>query len=553
MTEVEPRAQHPLAALMRWHRQRHPFGEAAVLGVALAITLTAADLIGRALGAPPQSLFERAHLRLLGSWTHLVGVGVSVARAPWLLLPLLLPAALLAAPKTRAATLAVLAVAGEIVGAWLSAILVGTCLALGPWQGLLATLVALPVAALLARIPRWSVSAMTIMTAGLILGAGVSVLFNDDTLAVTNVETRYLSCAGAALVLALGLVFVTRARAPRSWRRLAELWGLCAVSLVSMLVAVLVGIQLHRVRFDTTHQFIGDWAYDLLVTGDPPLLIWTDKSRVRVLTDPYGKVHDRYELPDTVHFPQRIWPSPTQGFYVQTIHAVDWWPTPQGPARITPDPPRRYVKPADFGNGPPWAFAEDSLRHTGFMTSEFWSNFVAMDLEGGGPRANGQLSRSFWPAMHATPDAAARVLYLSGCVGDGDLFVLNLDTWQVVGHAPSLFAYETVLDPQRHLLWGARPLAGDVVALDTKSLEVRQRIPVAFGTRELTRDPRSGDLYTCGFVSGEVYRLDARSGSAIGMGRCGEACRNLYLDVARDTLWVATRDRICRMPAPARH
>lgn len=541
-----------MAALVRWHLRRHPFGEAAVLGVALAIALTVGDLGGRALGAAPQSFWERAHLHLLGSWTHLVGVGVSVAYAPWLLAPLVLPAALLVARKTRAVTWAVLAVAGEIVGAWLSAILVGTCLALGPWQGILATLLALPVAALLARIPRWSISAMTILTAGLLLGAGVSVLFNDDTLAVTNVETRYLSCAAASLLLALATVALTKTRAARSWRRIAELWGLCAVCLVSMVVAVLVRQQLHRVRFDTTHQFVADWAYDLLVTGEPPVLIWTDKSRLRVLTDPYGARHTRYELPDEVHFPQRIWPSPTNGFYVQTIHAVDWWPTPRGGARITDDPARTYIKPPNFGRGPPWAFAEDALRHRVFMTSEFWSYFVAMDGDSARVGHDGQLSHSFWPAMHATPDAKARILYLSSCVGDGDLYALNLDTWQVVGHAANLFAYETVLEPERQLLWGARPLAGDVVAVDTRSLEVRQRIPVAFGTRELSRDPRSGDLYTCGFVSGEVYHLDARSGRATAMGRCGEACRNLYLDVPRDTLWVATRDRICRLPAPPR-
>src|SRR5262249_31727313 len=143
--------------------------------------------------------------------------------------------------------------------------------------------------------------------------------------------------------------------------------------------------------------------------------------------------------------------------------------------------------------------------------------------------------------------SAARIAYVSTGIEGGWLYEFNLDSLQITRRAPSLYVYETVLDPAARLLWGARPITGEVIAIDPRSLEIRQRIAVEPTIRDITIDPQSGDLFTCSFLSGNVFRVDRRTERATQIGWCGRLCRNLYFDVPRNVLWVATGDGVCRI------
>ncbi len=540
--------QSLVALATRWRSDRSIFAEAAFLGTAVAILLTVGDQVGQKLGAAPQSLLERAHVRLLGSWIDLVALAIQAVSAPWHLLPLAVPLTLAVPRATRPVGVALLAVAAELAATLLCTIPFGACAVMNPGLGVLAVVLAVPVALLLARIPRWPLSAMVVVAGGVTFGAAIGVLFNDDTFAAWGVENRFLASTSLSLMIALTIAAFDRTRAPMTAWRVAGMWGLSAVTLSSVAMVTLVGVQLHRASADSSARFVDDWAYDLVLTGDPPQLVWADKNRVHALTDPYGASHDHYLLSESATFPQRIWPSATDGFYVQTLHGVDWWPAPRGDQRIPPEPAVRYPKPAEIRDGPPWGFAEDTARNRVFLASEWQSYFAVMDHDTAAVTARGRIGTAFWPAFHATPDPAARALYLSSCMEEGTLYKVDLDTLQVTASAPSLFLYETVLDATRHLLWGSRPITGELLGIDTETLEVRRRIPLTFGNRDLTRDPVTGDLYTCAFLSGEVFRVDVSTGAVSQLGLCGRLCRNLVVDPARQSVWVATRDRICRLP-----
>jgi len=139
------------------------------------------------------------------------------------------------------------------------------------------------------------------------------------------------------------------------------------------------------------------------------------------------------------------------------------------------------------------------------------------------------------------------VIYVTSALDDGGLYEMGLDSLEVTRKAASLYLYETAVDPARNLLWGVRPLTGEVVAVDTDTYELSHRIPVQFGLRDLQRDRRSGDLYTCSEFFGDIFRIDGRTLRVSRIGWCGRLCRDMYLDEARHTLWVATRDGICQI------
>ena len=261
----------------RWRHGRDLFAEAAFLGASVAILLTAGDLISQHFGAAPQSLLERAHVRLLGSWIELVAIAIQAVAAPWYLLPLAVPLALAVPRATRPVGLAILAVPVEFAAAWLATIPCGTCAVMNPWLGALAMVLAVPAALLLARIPRWPMSAMNVVAGGVTFGAAMGILFNDDTFAAWGVENRFLASTALSLMVGLTIAGFDRTRAPMSFRRLAGMWGLSAVTLSSVLMVILVGVQLHRASQDSPGRFLEDWAYDLVLTGDPPRKISTNR------------------------------------------------------------------------------------------------------------------------------------------------------------------------------------------------------------------------------------------------------------------------------------
>jgi hypothetical protein len=244
---------------------------------------------------------------------------------------------------------------------------------------------------------------------------------------------------------------------------------------------------------------------------------------------------------------ERLWPEAHGCFYAQLEPDTGWWgPTPRGKA--IPDAPLAWLHPPVWGDGVPTniAFAEDA--HAGrFLTfSEFDSHYAIVDR-----RTNTVVGRDrlpgFWPWWHVTADQDARLWFASTATEGGWLYVFGFDGLPVVRKRRGLYFHETVVDSRHNLLWGARPLTGELLAVDIDSLEPRHRVGVEPTLRDVQIDAASGDLFTCSFLSGNVYRVSRHSLQVVQIGWCGRLCRNLYLDSPRRTLWVATADAICRI------
>jgi hypothetical protein len=243
--------------------------------------------------------------------------------------------------------------------------------------------------------------------------------------------------------------------------------------------------------------------------------------------------------------PQRIWPSSSDGFYVQMQTGVAWWKTPP-PGEPLAQAPAIHFKHPLLEGGSPCAFAEDPISRRVFIVSQWRSHYVVLDRDTGAEVASGRVTPPIQGAFHTTPDVGGRRSYLSDALGNGSLYQLDLDSLALAPIKSSLFMYETVIDPAAQRVWGAQLMAGQVVGVDLKTMEIAARFPTGFGGRELQRDPRSGTLYSCGWF-GDIFRLDVGAQREEKIGWCGRLCRNLHLDTERDTLWVATDDGICRI------
>jgi hypothetical protein len=323
----------------------------------------------------------------------------------------------------------------------------------------------------------------------------------------------------------------------------------CVLACIVFVGTELRGVQA-RAADPAGSRILDDWAYDVFITGDPPQLVWTDRKHVQVLTNPYGDTHERYRVDEgSSYYVERIWGSPTGGFYIQGADKLEWWAEPEGGGRLADRPASRYRLPPELraDSSTTWTIVEDPATRRLFTIGEYFSTWAVLDRDSGALLGHGKLSNAVWPFWHFTGDPAARVLYATSALDDGGLYEMNLDTFAIERKARHLYLYETILDPAAHLLWGVRPLTGEVVAVDTRTWDMRHRVPVQFGLRDLQRDPRSGDLYTCSEIFGDVFRIDGRTLQTERLGWCGRLCRSMHLDWRRDGLWVATRDGICRL------
>jgi hypothetical protein len=485
-------------------------------------------------------------LAVMGSGLGLVlePIDLLVIRGGYVWLPVVVAA--LAWRRTRPLSTVAVGVVLVVEGARLAALGCFSVYVMDHRLGLLSVPLALLPTVLLAR-RRWPLVSSIVIAVGLCVGVGLGVVFQHDYPAVVSPLQRFVPIAGVTLVIAWLISRWIPAAPPASRLGFIRLWGVSAFS-VSCLFIIAITTDRLAPQEPPPHRFLPDSSYDLHIIGAPPELLWTDTEQVHIVTNPYGDRHDNVVLTGGDHAtPQRIWISPTDGFYVQMLRRIGRWTEPPAGQPVAQDPVVAYRD--DRQDGSPCAFVEDPLTRMIFMMSQWRSFYFVMERDSGIPRSSGRFSNAFMGAWHSTPVLASRIAYVSSGLEDGGLYELDLDSMEVTRRAAGVYLYETVLDPPARVLWGARPVTGEVIGVDSDTFGVRYRIRTGFGSRDVQRDPRTGDLYSCSLF-GDVFRIAAPFTSAERIAWCGRVCRNLYLDTQQDTLWAATDDGICGIPLP---
>ncbi|MEO8604270.1 MAG: hypothetical protein ABI629_16965 [bacterium] len=525
--------------------------DAMALGVGVVAALDLLDVVG---GMRPENISLRglAQLQLTGwlVWAAFYGakrVAVPLAAA------LTLVALLATWRRTRPVAVVLVSVAQGLGLAAVTAWLCATSYAFTAWSAVAAPLVALLPAWWLARRRHWSVTAMCIVGLGFLLGTVSAQLVWMVAVRAGNPTVGFLIPVGIAVALAWALA----RRAPMPARpfalRLVRMWGICTVCLcVAHVFAVEAYAWRPRAADANARRVVDAGAYDVFVFGAPPLAVWTDRQRIQVLENPYGDTHRRYSLDESATMVERIWPADDGGFYVQANRSVGWWrrppdgqPIPYLPAAWIPLPAWILESASTVGT-----LVEDAVTQRLLLVGEWLSHYAAFERGNGAVLADGIIGHAAWSWWYGTTPPAARFAYMTSPFDPG-LYTFDFDALQATLRAQNVYLYETVLDPTAHLLWGVRPMTGEVLAVDTQTFEVRTRIQLEPTLRDIKRDPLSGDLFACSFLSGEVYRIDPHTQTAASLGWCGRICRNLYFDPARRALWVASADGLCWIPTAA--
>lgn len=519
-------------------------GNAAFLGAVAAYGTVLADWLLSRWHPHHAGLPDRVISVIMGT-----GLGVLfepldylIFRRGYLGLPLV--AALLLWRPTRRITLAALSLLFMVETGRVVALACCSLYVMSPTLGLLAAPVAALSALALTWWRRWPVVSIVVLAVGMCIGALLGIIFQHDTPAIVSPLQRFVPTLLLTLLIAWLIARrVTEVPCSNS-ARFVRMWGLVSLCVSCAMIVGLVSSWL-RPRGSVAGRLPAHSSYDVFVTEEPPALLWTDTEDVHVLTDPYGETHDRYVLDRANHrTPQRFWVSAAGGFYMQMQYTVGWWKRPSDGARLSPEPAVEYRHPA-WNDGSPGALVEDPLTGAVFIVNQWGSHYAVMDRDSGTTRQQGYLSSALLGAWHSTPVLDSRIAYIASALGDGGMYELDLDSLRITRRAAALHVYEIALDPERRLLWAARPVTGDVIGIDRETFAVVRRFRTGFGSRDLQRDATSGRLYTCS-LPGDVYEIDVETETVRNLGWCGRICRNLFLDGPRKTLWAATDDGICR-------
>jgi hypothetical protein len=539
---------------------KHILTDAALLGSGTASAAVFLDWLARH-GIGTHALSEWVLFRFVGSpfsvMHRVVFLALSV-RVAFLVVP---AALLLVWPRARPVAAQIIVAVAAVLAFWIAGTACAALNAIEPSLGLVPAAASMLVAAFLASRSRSLVAPMLVVATGITFGTLIAEFTHALPLDSSSSWRQGLTF-GAVLVPLLASLLLswvawrrTTGQAMGFVGRFARLW---ALSVVCLSCACILAVEEWRTRDrppePTGSRILKDRAYDLTITGQPPQLVWTDRARIQVLKNPYAESPERAELDErNVWLPERIWHASRGGIWVANAGKFGWWEVPADGGWISFSPSAWLQFPEWVaGTGANlWTFAEDPVKRRVISVGEYFSRYAVLDRDTGAEMARGTISNATWPFWHFTVDAPSRIVYVSSALDDGGLYELDLDSLRIAKKASDLFLYETRLDPVHQLLWGTRPLTGEVVGVDTLTFDIRYRIPTAFAVRDLQRDETSGDLYTCSFMFGDVFRIDAKSLTAVKIGWCGLSCRNLFLDSQNHSLWVATREGICRIPVPA--
>ena len=543
-------------------RPIHVLADGTAVGSAIAFVSNLIDWITRH-GRGPVGLAEKARLTLLGTVVPTLAAMKTFVFSRWGPLSLVILVTFSVFRRTRRAGTTVACCGLAALSAYGAAVAGELSYALQPILGLLSLVLAPLAGALFSRTPRWTIEAMLVLTAGLALGvlASQQVFVVQSSVGhVLQPFPAFLCFSGLSVIAARIVLRFQKTRHGGFGLRFLRMSGLSAACFCAVFSVAYESYQLRpRVPSPATKFVLEGPAYDVHLIGDRPDVVWTNRDYTQVLQDAYGTTHRRYSLeqeqkdPGDVHKAERIWPS-VDGFYVQFEPLVGFWSV--APGQSIPVQATQWQQFPDMGPETPQyeketpetaAFVEDPLTRRFLAVTEWYSHYAIVDRASHAVKARGSFSNALWPWWSATVDPSARLAYVSTALEGGWLYEFDLDLLRVVRKAPNVFFYETAIDSKAGMLWGVRPLCGDLVGLDARTLEFRHRIPVESTVRDIELDQSTGDLYTCSFLSGNVYRVDRDVLRASQIGWCGRMCRNLFLDSRRKVLWVASVEGVCQI------
>ena len=294
-------------------------GDGACLGAGAALLTLLSYEVAIRWYPPAASLPEQLLVVVMGTGPSMIfePFDLLILRGGYICLPIILIA--LVWRRSRSIVLAVLGLLLMFETARLTAFATFSVYVMHHGLGFLVAPLAVLPAVCLTRWQRLPILSIVLLTGGLCVGVLVATFFQHDFPDVVSPVHRFIPATIVAVVIAWLVSIPLRDMRSVTLRRFAHIWGLATIC-VACIIFVAIATQWLRPRVAPPSRFLSQSAYDVRVTGEPPVLVWTDTEEIHVLTEPYGQTHHSYMLSGGHHrTPQRLWPSATDGFYVQML------------------------------------------------------------------------------------------------------------------------------------------------------------------------------------------------------------------------------------------
>lgn len=277
-------------------------------------------------------------------------------------------------------------------------------------------------------------------------------------------------------------------------------------------------------------------AYDFAETIDPPRLTATfSLKRTLVTYDPVNlKKVNEVRVP--MRGVQRITPHP-DGRY---LFAATWgqWEGAEAMYIVNPETgrPARYFKTPGCRNA--FEVIYDERRARFYLICEASHNLLAYDFRRDEPFQRVLLSGL--DTYDAAMGSKGEFLYITDWLSP-KLTVLELDSLAVEKEVDiGWTSFGVVSSPDGRSIFVARPIASEVVRIDTGTLEVADRIEVGFGVRDLDVDPKRNLLFAGNYFDGTLDVVDIATGKRLARHYAGRLLRGLYYHRDTDRLFLAT-------------
>lgn len=381
-------------------------------------------------------------------------------------------------------------------------------------------------------------SATRVITAGLV----------SIPLATVIVAARLTTCLGAsastlvASFVPLAPWLLQRALRTRHGLEVPTLVLLLAVDPAIMIFGAL------RVEGSSGATVWPDYAYDVATWRDGSELLVTDQTVALRVSDLAARPTVT-PIPGTLHvgMPERITSGASQDevfVAVSSRGALRLRAGPDGDIGITQYEDVRAQHSA--------ALVFDPIADRLVVLNEWGGTGAAFSVSAPDPPRGLALFDAPWPVPYVSIDADSRRGWASSALIDGSVARIDLDTLEVLYRRDGLFAYATLYDAEREVLWALRGITGELLALDPDTLEIDSRLELEAGLRRMVLEPRRGHLIINAYPSGRLFRVDPHGLRVLEVGHCGWRCRSLWVDPAHDTLWTASSDGVSRFELGAR-
>ena len=275
-------------------------------------------------------------------------------------------------------------------------------------------------------------------------------------------------------------------------------------------------------------------CYDFAKLSAPPRLVATQGLEGKLLTFDLESLRRISRNRAPWRGIQRLTPHPKNA----TLFATAWgkWHSDQVVGEIDPETGELIRDFSSPGCVNAFEVAVDDRRDRIYLLCETTHNLLAYEQEADRPFKTVTLRG--WNSYDLLLDRQGSALFVSDWLSP---YLSVVDVGSMTLTPPIRIGWTAfgMVEGADGIVYVARPLASEVVAVNPTTRRVERRMKAEFGARALELDPNRGILFVGNYFDGTLDLLDAQTGERLTRHYAGRLLRGLYYDRDGDRIFVA--------------